>query len=78
MPIETYFPVLDTDDCNPDPCNGRGMCIDGMNTFTCNCNAGYTGDKCETSNWYTQNIAILKVYGSVEFLHNHLMTSYFE
>ncbi|XP_060567440.1 uncharacterized protein LOC132726185, partial [Ruditapes philippinarum] len=34
-----------TSDCEPDPCNGRGVCSVGGN---CTCSYGYSGLKCET------------------------------
>ena len=30
-------------------CSGRGICIDGVGTYTCHCNPGYTGRDCETN-----------------------------
>lgn len=32
--------------CQPDPCH-HGTCIDGIASYTCNCDAGYTGYRCE-------------------------------
>lgn len=34
-------------DCQSSPCH-RGDCIDGQNSFTCNCHAGYTGRLCQS------------------------------
>lgn len=34
-------------DCLSAPCH-RGECIDGDNSFTCNCHPGYTGRVCQT------------------------------
>ena len=28
-------------------CNSRGTCVDGILSYTCNCNPGYTGTDCE-------------------------------
>ena len=36
------------DDCNPDPCENGGRCIDGLDTYICDCVLGYTGDNCES------------------------------
>ena len=38
-------------------CSGNGQCVDGINSFTCNCNDGYSGSLCaegitESSNLY--------------------------
>lgn len=32
--------------CQPDPCH-HGTCIDGIASYTCNCEPGYTGYRCE-------------------------------
>ena len=48
--IETKVYLLNTDidDCNPNPCLNSGACIDGVDSYTCGCAAGYTGTNCET------------------------------
>ena len=38
----------DIDDCASSPCQNGGICADGSNSYTCNCNVGYVGDDCET------------------------------
>ena len=30
-------------------CSGQGICIDGVGTYSCHCNPGYTGRDCETN-----------------------------
>ena len=35
------------DDCDPNPCLNGGICIDGVNSFTCECEDGYSGETCE-------------------------------
>jgi len=39
---------LDIDDCVSVTCSFHGICVDGVNSHTCACEAGYTGDSCET------------------------------
>jgi len=34
-------------DCQSSPCH-RGICIDGDNSFTCQCHPGFTGYLCQT------------------------------
>ena len=29
-------------------CHNGGSCVDGINSYSCNCVTGYTGDHCET------------------------------
>ena len=38
----------DIDECSSLPCMYGGTCADGVDVFTCNCLAGYTGATCET------------------------------
>ena len=34
------------------PCFHDGTCMDGINTYTCECVAGYDGDQCETGTFF--------------------------
>ena len=43
----TYF-VSDVDVCSSNPCENGGTCMDGINEYSCQCVAGYTGANCET------------------------------
>ena len=43
-----FHSILDIDDCACNPCKHNGICIDGVNGFTCNCTVGFIGKKCET------------------------------
>ena len=43
---QCYNFILDIDDCFPDPCLNGGTCIDGINTYTCQCSDGYSGVNC--------------------------------
>lgn len=44
--------VIDIDDCKPDSCSVNGKCVDLINAVRCDCNTGFTGQKCETSKLY--------------------------
>ncbi len=47
-----YFCVnLDINECANTPCLNGGICTDGVNTFTCTCQAGFTGAYCQTSKY---------------------------
>ncbi|XP_071145059.1 neurogenic locus notch homolog protein 3-like [Mytilus edulis] len=37
--------------CDLDPCYGRGICHNGLVGFTCKCNEGYMGLRCETGKY---------------------------
>ena len=50
------WPTADIDDCADVPCANGGTCLDGVNTFTCECPAGYTGPTCTRSEY--MNIVI--------------------
>ncbi len=39
----------DVNDCANNPCLNNGLCVDGINTFTCTCATGFTGTICQTS-----------------------------
>ena len=39
---------IDIDDCVNHTCANGGLCVDGINTYSCNCSAGYTGERCLT------------------------------
>ena len=40
--------IVDIDECSGVTCQNGGTCVDGINGYTCNCVAGYTGTHCET------------------------------
>ena len=42
----------DINDCHPDPCLNGGLCIDDVDSFTCQCAQGYEGPTCEMSMYY--------------------------
>ena len=37
------------DECSSDPCENGGTCIDGLNSYSCQCPAGWTGSTCATN-----------------------------
>ena len=39
------FSVIDY--CKSDPCNGCGKCVGRINTFTCVCEAAFSGVTCD-------------------------------
>ena len=43
------FLSTDFNECASLPCYNGGTCIDGVNKYTCQCMAGYTGEDCKTS-----------------------------
>lgn len=56
---------LDINDCMnsypQSPCMNNGVCIDGINSYTCDCTHGFIGEKCSISKHYSiWFIAIIK------------------
>jgi hypothetical protein len=49
---ETLFPMyyVDEENCLADVCQ-HGTCTDGVDTFTCVCDAGWDGENCDRSKW---------------------------
>ena len=43
--------VIDIDECSSSPCKHGATCVDGVNSYTCKCRAGFSGKNCETSEW---------------------------
>ena len=46
--IFIYCLLTDINDCVNHTCRNGGSCVDGVNSYTCNCLAGFTGDHCDT------------------------------
>ena len=40
--------MTDIDECVSHQCGNGGSCVDGVNNYSCNCLAGFTGSHCET------------------------------
>ena len=47
--IDRNTNFLDIDDCVNHTCPNGVLCVDGVNSYSCNCSAGYTGERCLTS-----------------------------
>lgn len=39
---------INYDDCQLSPCENNATCVDGVDSYTCNCLPGYTDDTCST------------------------------
>ena len=44
-----FFFLTDIDDCELIPCKNGGLCRDGVDSYTCECNPGFEGEVCQTS-----------------------------
>ena len=49
LSIFTHLTIPDVDDCPKSNCQNEAVCIDGINNFTCACQAGFTGPSCNSS-----------------------------
>ena len=45
-----FLQKLDIDECSSQPCQNNGICEDRENSYSCDCDLGYTGLDCETGN----------------------------
>ena len=54
----------DIDNCIGVTCSGSGTCVDGVNSYTCSCEAGYTGSNCETG--MSLNVDTCSAFGMYE------------
>jgi len=45
--LQSFVDSLDINECESDPCQHDGSCIDRINSYTCTCFTGYTGLHCE-------------------------------
>ena len=43
------FCAINIDECASVDCSGRGVCSDGVNSYTCACQDGYSGVNCQGS-----------------------------
>ena len=43
------FTCQPIDDCLEVNCSGNGQCVDGVDSFNCSCDPGFTGELCQTN-----------------------------
>ena len=49
----------DIDDCVNHTCGNGGSCEDGVNSYSCNCLVGFTGNHCETGSMHVVEALII-------------------
>ena len=63
----TYLLILcmysDIDNCQPTPCLNNGVCVDGLNSYSCDCTHGFVGENCSKSK-------LMKIFILSNFTHN--------
>ena len=59
--------ITDRDECASDPCRNGGVCVDGIDTYYCECAEGFGGRNCERSEycfvWIYASISVLSGCG---------------
>ena len=50
--------IADIDDRASVPCQNGGTCTDGVNSYTCTCNSGYTGPECQTGSQIANTVVV--------------------
>lgn len=68
-----FFPSLtDVDDCQSEPCENGGTCIDKIDSFLCLCLPSYGGDMCEKGE--SENTAYIHMdKGQTEVCEGHII-----
>ena len=46
--LVSLFLFIDINECDSSPCENGARCEDGVNEFTCVCEPGWEGSRCET------------------------------
>lgn len=46
----------DIDECNSNPCDNYGVCLDSPNSYKCECKSGFTGNNCQIGKGITISI----------------------
>ena len=41
--------ITDVDDCDPNPCLNHGKCVDGVDSYECECPKGFARMNCDES-----------------------------
>lgn len=62
-----FFFLQDIDDCVNHTCANGGSCVDGINSYSCNCHLGYTGDHCKTGKLLEQKSMFQIFYNKLKF-----------
>ena len=45
--MKKCFQCTEIRECESQPCQNNGTCVNSVNSYSCHCIAGYTGDQCE-------------------------------
>ena len=59
----------DMDECSSNPCFNGGTCVDQVNGYVCNCQSGYGGTRCQTSEHFAYFDVIQLVHLNYYFFY---------
>ena len=62
---------VEVNECESEPCQNGGECVDLLNGFECECRDGYVGDQCEIGR-NTKAIGVMVEYTSVQSICSFL------
>lgn len=74
----SLFVLTDIDDCQSNPCQNGGTCIDEINSFVCLCLPSYGGATCEKGNKITRMHTYMIWYKQHHLQQFHLFKSVFK
>ena len=68
------FSFADIDDCVGHACANNGSCVDGINSHSCNCLVGFTGNRCQSGKFpkklYLWRQIVLKLFMALSVYGN--------
>jgi hypothetical protein len=60
------FLYSDIDDCSGAPCENGGTCTDDVNSYSCACAVGFTGNNCQTGK--SVNVFLVGIKATYNFM----------
>ena len=67
---------ININECDSSPCQNKGVCVDGVNSYTCSCVLPYTGKTTPYTGKTTPYTGITAPYTGITTLYTGITTSY--